>query len=151
MTTDQGRLFQPRLESLEDRYLLTVWPGYRFLLPSFALRFAAASALAGGTHTPAQIHTVVNPGNVFLRTVSIVPQHISLGLFDQPSPVNVRGFNPGLSVPGLPGPTVIRSDFGYTTPGLPYFYTPSQPVTPPPLQVGGLTLLPNGTVIGNFP
>jgi hypothetical protein len=153
MTSAQGRPYRPRLESLEDRALLTAsFPAFRFLSsPDFSLRFAALTAQASGTHTPAEIRTVVSSRFAAFHSVSIVPQHISFDLSDQPNPVSVRGPGAGLSGPGLPGPTVTHNDPGFTTPGLPYFFTHSQPVTPPPLQVGGLFLNPDGTVGGSFP
>jgi hypothetical protein len=153
MTTDPDRLFRPRLESLEDRALLTVWPGYRFLVPPNLVGRTAtviSPHIPRGTHTPAEIHTIFNPGSVFTRSVTIVPHHISLGLYDTPNPITVRGFDPGLSVPGLRTPPVLVSDAGFSMPGLPQF-APSQPVTPPPFQVGGLTVSPDGTISGSFP
>jgi len=143
MNANGNRSYQPLLESLEDRFLLT---GYRrvILLPGPHLPGAATTR---GTGTPAAIHTIVNPASVASRTVSLVPQHISLG-YDQPSPITIHGSDLGIVEPGLPGAFV--SDPGLTTPGLP-IYTPSQPLTPPPLQVGGLTLSPEGIISGSFP
>jgi hypothetical protein len=152
MNSDRDRTFTPRLESLDDRFLLTGFVIYRFLVPPHFSRLPASPprpVFAGGNHTPAQIHTIVNPAGGATRSVSIVPQHISLGLSDLPSKVNVPGFDAGLGNSGLRTPSVIASDAGFTTPGLiPFTLFPA--TTTSPSQTTGLTLSPQGVVSGSL-
>jgi hypothetical protein len=152
MNSDRDRTFTPRLESLDDRFLLTGFVIYRYLVPPNLSRLPATPvkpAVVGGNHTPAQVRTIVNPVGAATRSVSIVPPHISLGLFDSPNKVNVPGFDTGIGTSGLRTPTVIASDAGFTTAGLTIF-APSQPVTTPPLLSTGLTLSPQGVVSGSL-
>jgi hypothetical protein len=152
MNSDQDCTFRPRLEALEDRFLLSGTVIYRFLVPPHLSRLPPAPVrppIVGGNHTPAQVPTFIHPVGATTHSVSIVPQHISLGLFDKPSKVNVTGFNGGISNSGLRTPPVLASDAGFTAPGLipfPLFQaaTPSAPPTT------GLTLSPQGLVSGRL-
>jgi hypothetical protein len=149
MNSDQHCTFRPRLESLDDRLLLTA---FRTFVP---VNFHPAAltpirpVFAGGTHTPAQVPTILHPAATAAFNVSLVPHHISLGLFDKPSPVSVNGLDTGIGTPGLRTPSVLASDVGYSIPGLPS-YAPSQPVTTPPFQSTGFTMSPEGIVSGSL-
>jgi hypothetical protein len=149
MNSDRDRTFRPRLESLDDRLLLTAFR--TFVPPNFhpASLSPIIPVRAAGTHTPAQVPTVLHPAASAAYRVSIVPQHISLGLFDTPGKVSVNGFDTGLGTPGLRTPSVFSGDAGFSIPGLSTF-APSQPVTPPPLQSTGFTLSPQGIISGSL-
>jgi hypothetical protein len=141
--TDRG--FHPRLESLEERNLLS---GFRSIFTRSVVQ-SLNGAPAGGTGTAGAVRTIVNTFNLARFTVSVVPHNSSLGGFSHTSPATVPGFDPGLGVPGLPTAHGFGAGPGLTTPGLPSI-APSQPVTPPPLQPGGLALNPNGSVTGSL-
>jgi hypothetical protein len=151
MNSDQDYTFRPRLESLEDRFLLSTTAFRSFVPASFhPVAFTAfRPVFAGGTHTPAQVPTILHPAVTAAYNVSLVPHHISLGLFDKPSPVSVNGLDTGIGTPGLRTPSVLASDAGFSIPGLPSF-APAQPVTPPPLQSTGFTMSPQGIISGNL-
>jgi hypothetical protein len=151
MTFDQDRPFRPQLEALEARSLPSLFPA--LFLPAAFPRILPASphvvtAATTGTHTPAMIHTIVNPLSPLTRAVSLVPQHISLYLGDQPSPITVQGGEAGISEPGLPSTATLGLS-GLTTAGLPQ-YAPSQPVTAPQLLTHMITLNPDGSVGGSL-
>jgi hypothetical protein len=152
MNSDRDRTFTPRLESLDDRFLLTGFVIYRYLVPPNLSRlpaFPPRPAVVGGNHTPAQIRTIVNPIGAATRSVSIVPQHISLGLSDLPSKINVPGFDAGIGNSGLRTPSVIASDAGINTPGLiPFTLVPATATSSS--QSPGLTLSPQGVVSGSL-
>ncbi len=118
MNANGNRQYRPQLELLEDRFLLS---GYRRIVLLPAPQIHPIVPATRGTGTPADIHTIVNPANVVTSSVSIVPQHISLGLFDQPTPITISGVDPGLTTPGLPVVTNFASDPGLTMPGLPIY------------------------------
>jgi hypothetical protein len=147
MNSDQDCTFQPRLESLEDRFLLSTASAFRNLLPVVA--HPSIFAYTGPIHTAAQVPTILNPVGATTYKVSIVPQHDSLGLSDLPSPITVTGFDPGISEPGLRTPSFLANDPGLTIPGLPS-YAPSHPATGAPLQSTGFTLSPQGIVTGSL-
>jgi hypothetical protein len=141
MNSDPARTFRPRLEALDDRLLLSGFRTFFFSAPR--------AGAVGGSGTPAAIHTLVNPANVATHSFAVVPHHISLGGFDRPSPITLGGVDPGIVKPGLPGARTSVSDPGLTTPGLPS-YPPSHPLTPPPFQVGGFRMAPDGTISGSL-
>ncbi len=147
MKSDRDCTFHPRLESLEDRFLLTGGIIFRTAAPaSFPL---PTIFVTGGTHTAAQVPTLLHPAQSVSHTVSIVPHHISLGLFDTPSPTTVSGFDTGISRSAIRTPAVLAGDTGFALSGLPN-YAPSQPLTAPPLLPVGFTLSPDGTVNGRL-
>jgi hypothetical protein len=146
MNSDHDCTFRPRLEALEDRLVLTAPTLFRFLLPP---KLSRLPTFVGGNHTPAQIHTIVNPAAPVMRNVSVVPQHISLGLFDTPAKINVNGADSGIVSSGIRTPSMFGSDPGFTASGLPIF-APSHPVTPPPLLSTGFSISPEGIISGRL-
>jgi hypothetical protein len=127
MNAIRDRLFQPRLESLEDRCVPAT---LRDFFPSMTQLAVIPS------------HKVFSPpprGTVY-RIVKLPPAPV----FFPPT------FTLGPPVGRSSGLIVNTSfDRGLTTPGLPS-YPPSQPATQPPVQSGGLTLKPDGTLSGSL-
>jgi hypothetical protein len=145
MNANCDRAFQPGLESLEDRFLLSA---ARLLFRPTLPRRGLVAAL-GGAGTAGAVRTIVNPANAAKFTVSIVPRDSSPVGLSQPGTTTIRGFDSGIAEPGLPTPNALAHDPGLSTPGLPFF-APSQPVTPGPIQPGGLVLHPDGSISGNL-
>jgi hypothetical protein len=119
---------------------------FRFVLPSNSN--ITPISVAGGAHTPAQVHTILNPASPTTFRTSIVPHHISLGQFDSPGRITITGFDPGLNVLGLRTPAVLATDTGINVPGLPTIgQTPTASTS---MQFTGLRLSPQGAVSGSL-
>ena len=140
MNSDRDCTFQPRLESLEDRRLLTGLVIYRLLVPpkftppAGLLLGSDAGLRRGDAHAGAGAYPR-QPGRCGDAQRFIVCRSISLGLSDSPGKVNVPGFDTGLVNAGLR----TRCSAAFGAAGLPIF-APFQPVTTPPLLSTGFTL-----------
>src|SRR5262245_43945946 len=126
MKTNRDRAFEPRLESLEDRALLSA-AAFLFRPRLVPLPPRGTVLSIGGTGTPGAVRTIVNPGNAASFTVSIVPRDSSPLNSTFRGTTTVHGLDAGLAGPGLPTPNALAHDPGLTTPGLPNLH-PSVPV-----------------------
>jgi hypothetical protein len=82
---------------------------------------ATAPALRG---TAAAVQILTSPASSRVQSVSTVPTHISLGLFDMPSAVNLANRTDlGLTTPGLISPSILGNSAGLMIPGLPTSHT----------------------------
>jgi hypothetical protein len=147
MKSDRDRTSQPRLEVLEDRSLPSA-ASLLFRSHLGPLPHRGAVASLGGSGTPGAVRTITNPGNAARFTVTIVPRDSSPVSLSQPGTTTIQGVDGGIFEPGLPNTTTLGLG-GLTTPGLPSF-APSQPVTTPSIQPGGLVISPNGSVSGSL-
>jgi hypothetical protein len=147
MNANRDRSFQPRMESLEDRCLLSA---ARLLFrPGLPHHSLFAGPVGGGTGTPGAIHIATNPNSTARVTVPIAARDDSPVGLSTRGTTTIGGSDPGFVGPGLPSSSAFAHDPGLTTSGLPSF-APSQPVTPGPIQPGGLVLHPDGTVTGSL-
>jgi len=145
MNDNRARLFQPRLESLEDRYVPT---NISDLFPSMAHLLAIPRYRVFSPAAPPPAHAAVLKLPPRLVIVAPTPTLSSGGAITTGLVVSTN-VDSGLATAGLPTTGTSTSDPGLTTPGLPNS-APSQPVTQQPFQIGGLTLNPDGSLSGSL-
>jgi hypothetical protein len=163
MNSDFDHTFRPRLEALEDRALMSATGGLpgamirRNLSVFFPTFFTPSHPAPQPAPSP-----VTNPGTPSLpRTFSVVPQHISLGLFDTPAPNTLPSApagiplnsgtqaslsNPGFAISGTPA--ALRRDTGFSISGVPAFAA-FQPTVQVP-DTNTLQISTSGVVSGSF-
>jgi hypothetical protein len=148
MDADRDRAFQPRLESLEDRCLLSAAHSifFRGRLP----HHSSVAALSNGS-SASSVRTIVNTTGAAQFTVSVVPRDSTpLGTSQGTPIIKLPGnLDSGLNTPGLITPATLAHDPGISVPGLLSQGT-SQTATQTSTQSGGLTVSPNGTVSGSL-
>ncbi len=141
MNRAPGRSFPPRLEALEGRSLLTGFRTGSIILPGRPV-FVALQQATSPTAPPAAATSP--PPTAAPRTVSIVPDHISLGIFDKPPGVPVRASDPGFFVSGMSLIFTGRTDAGIVLRGV----VPAAAHTP--ARIGGFVFTSAGIARGNF-
>jgi hypothetical protein len=148
MDANRNRAFQPRLESLEDRFLLSAAHSI-FLRPRLT-HHTTVAALGTGS-SAGSVRTIVNTTGAAQFTVSVVPRDSTpLGTSQGTPIIKLPGnLDSGLSTPGLITPSVLAHDAGITVPGLLSQGT-SQTTTQASTQSGGLTLNQNGSISGSL-
>ena len=150
MRHEHGPTFRPALESLEGRCLLTSFRGSRVLTPGQPLAVAFQSSRQAAAPQTAAPVALTTAAPATPRTVSVVPSHISLGLFDTPAGVTPRTSESGLRTRGLPFVSTRQTDAGLGPSGM-RFFTPSQLPRRETTQAGGFRLGFQGEVYGQTP